>query len=41
MIVNLIKNTKENAKREKEKPILKVAYMKEIDNFGKVLPNEK
>jgi hypothetical protein len=41
MIVNLIKNTKENVKREKEKPILKVAYMKEIDNFGKVLPNEK
>ncbi len=41
MIVNLIKKTKENGKSEKEKPILRVAYMKEIDNFGKVLPKEK
>lgn len=41
MIVNLIKKTKENGKSEKEKTILRVAYMKEIDNFGKVLPKEK
>ena len=41
MIVTLVKKTNEKVKSEKEKPILKIAYVKEIDNFGKVLQEEK
>lgn len=41
MIVSLIKKTKEKVKSEIGKPTSKVAYMKEINNFGKVVPKEK
>lgn len=41
MIVTLVKKNNEKVKSEKDKPILRVAYVKEIDNFGKVLPEEK
>lgn len=41
MLVILVKKTEEKVKSEKEKPILRVAYVEEIDNFGKVLPEER
>ena len=41
MIVTLVKKNHENVKSEKEKPILKIAYVKELDNFGKVLQEGK
>lgn len=41
MIVTLVKKNNEKVKSEKDKPILRVAYVKEIDNFGKVLPEKK
>jgi hypothetical protein len=41
MIVHLAKKTGEKIKSEKEKPIFRIAYDKEIDNFGPVLPKEK
>ena len=36
MVVNLMKKTDENVKSDEGKPILKIAYIKELDNFGKV-----
>jgi len=41
MIVNLIKKDSEEEKSEISKSVLKVAYIKEIDNFGKVTTNER